>query len=49
MRFQIADSMALVGIKDAAFDLVYTSNGVHVWISDLCAMYGTFRRVLKDN
>ncbi len=47
LAFSIADSMALEGIENGAYDLVYTSNGVHVWISDLCAMYGSFRRVLK--
>ena len=42
-----ADSMTLEGLPEVAFDLVYTSNGVHVWISDLPMMYRAFRRVLK--
>ena len=29
------------------FDLVYTSNGVHVWIRDFAAMYKNFSRILK--
>jgi ubiquinone/menaquinone biosynthesis C-methylase UbiE len=45
--FVQADSMTLEGIPDNTYDLVYTSNGVHVWISDLGMMYGAFRRVLK--
>jgi len=42
-----ADSMTLEGLPDGAFDLIHTSNGAHVWISDLPMMYGSFRRVLK--
>jgi SAM-dependent methyltransferase len=45
--FVCADSMTLCGIKDGEYDLVYTSNGVHVWIDDLTTMYKNFRRVLK--
>lgn len=47
MEFLCADSMTLHGVKDEAYDLVYTSNGVHVWIDDLAAMYRNFHRVLK--
>jgi RimJ/RimL family protein N-acetyltransferase/SAM-dependent methyltransferase len=47
VKFQQADSMTLDGLQDGAFDLVYTSNGVHVWISDLAMMYRSFNRVLK--
>lgn len=49
IQFVCADSMSLDGIKDGEYDLVYTSNGVHVWIDDLSALYGSFRRVLKPN
>lgn len=42
------DSMELDKINDDEFDLVYTSNGVHVWISDLMKMYRNFHRVLKS-
>ncbi len=47
IAFVCDNSMSLEKIDTAAFDLVYTSNGVHVWISDLPAMYGTFGRILK--
>ena len=47
IEFRQADSMALDGIPDGEFDLVYTSNGTHVWISDLMRMYRSFYRVLK--
>lgn len=42
-----ADTMRLDGVDDDAYDLVYTSNGVHVWIEDLPAMYNNIYRVLK--
>jgi len=42
-----ADSMTLEGLPDGEFDLIHTSNGAHVWIGDLCMMYGSFQRVLK--
>jgi SAM-dependent methyltransferase len=40
------DSMNFSKVKSDEFDLVYTSNGVHVWISDLVQMYRNFYRVL---
>jgi len=49
IKFICTDSMTLDGIADGEYDLVYTSNGVHVWIDDLSAMYGNFRRVLKPH
>src|SRR6266498_1242065 len=48
IKFACTDSMTLDGITDSEYDLVYTSNGVHVWISDLVVMYQSFNRVLKD-
>jgi len=45
--FLQADSMTLEGVPEIAFDLVYTSNGAHVWISDLELMYRNVHRVLK--
>jgi len=45
--FAQADSMTLEGLPDDTYDLVYTSNGAHVWIRDLAMMYESFRRVLK--
>lgn len=47
IEFVCADTMKLDGIADAAYDLVYTSNGVHVWLDDLQAMYENVYRVLK--
>ncbi|MCL1859640.1 MAG: class I SAM-dependent methyltransferase [Oscillospiraceae bacterium] len=48
IEFICQDSMKLDKIKDGEYDLIYTSNGVHVWIDDLPGMYKNFRRVLKD-
>jgi len=48
IEFVCQDSMRLDKIKDAEYDLVYTSNGVHVWIDDLPSMYKNFHRILKD-
>lgn len=45
--FVCADTMKLDGIENGAYDLVYTSNGVHVWLDDLEAMYRNVYRVLK--
>lgn len=42
-----ADTMQLSGLPDDAFDLVYTSNGVHVWLDDLPAMYRNIHRIMK--
>ena len=47
IEFVLADSMRLCGIPDQTYDLVYTSNGVHVWINDLAALYGSIARTLK--
>jgi SAM-dependent methyltransferase len=42
------DSMVLDKIENNKYDLVYTSNGVHVWIDDLFIMYKNFYRILKN-
>lgn len=47
IRFHQADTMTLAGLEDEAFDLVYTSNGVHVWLNDLPKMYKNVHRILK--
>jgi SAM-dependent methyltransferase len=47
ITFVRQDSMTLDKIGDGEYDLVYTSNGVHVWIHDLPMMYKNFNRVLK--
>jgi len=48
IEFICQDSMKLDKIKDGEYDLVYTSNGVHVWIDDMPGMYKNFYRVLKS-
>ncbi len=48
IQFVRTDSMTLDGISDSDYDLVYTSNGVHVWIGDLPVMYQSFNRVLRQ-
>lgn len=47
ITFVCTDTMTLEGIADGSYDLVYTSNGVHVWINDLPAMYRSICRVLR--
>jgi SAM-dependent methyltransferase len=47
IEFICADTMRLDGISDDSYDFVYTSNGVHVWISDLPAMYRNIHRITK--
>ena len=42
------NTMYLSKIKDASYDLVYTSNGTLTWIGDLNEMYRNVSRVLKD-
>jgi SAM-dependent methyltransferase len=45
--FMLQNTMELDGIADNQYDLVYTSNGVHVWIDDLPGMYRNIHRALK--
>jgi SAM-dependent methyltransferase len=47
IEFICSDTMRLEGIADDAYDFVYTSNGVHVWIDDLRGMYNNIYRILK--
>ena len=47
INFMCCDSILLEGIDDNKYDLVYTSNGVHIWIKNLTKMYQSFYRVLK--
>lgn len=47
IRFICDDTMRLAHIEDNQFDLVYTSNGTHTWISNLGSMYQNIHRVLK--
>jgi len=48
VKYHVCDSMKLDEISDNTYDLVYTSNGVHVWINDLNAMYSNIHRILKQ-
>lgn len=45
--YHVCDSMKLEELTNNSYDLVFTSNGVHVWIDDLNAMYGNIHRILK--
>ena len=47
IEFVVDDTMMLESIKNDEYDFVYTSNGVHVWINDLDAMYQNIYRILK--
>lgn len=47
--FQQEDTMRLSGIESGAYDFVYTSNGVHVWLNDLESMYKNISRILKPD
>ena len=49
ITYYCSDSMKLEELVDETFELVYTSNGVHVWIHDLGTMYRNFHRILKEN
>lgn len=49
IRFVCQDTMKLNELPDDYFDLVYTSNGTHTWITDLDSMYKNITRVLKPN
>ena len=49
IEFMVQDTMKLTDIKDNEYDLVYTSEGVHVWINDLSAMYKNIARILKKD
>lgn len=47
VKYYVSDSMKLDELSDNIYDLVYTSNGVHVWINDLNAMYSSIYRILR--
>ncbi|MCM3628671.1 class I SAM-dependent methyltransferase [Paenibacillus glycanilyticus] len=49
IEFVCEDTMTLAQLPSEEYDFVYTSNGVHVWIHDLAAMYTQVNRVLKKN
>ena len=48
IKFVCDNSISLSKINSDTFDLVYTSNGAHVWIPDLTSMYRNFNRILND-
>lgn len=48
IEFICDDTMELSKIKSDDYDFVYTSNGVHVWINDLNAMYRNIFRILRS-
>ena len=48
ISFLRQNSMELADIPKGTFDLVYASNGVHVWISRLDQMYAAFYRALRE-
>lgn len=47
IEFVCENTMELSNTKDDTYDLVYTSNGTHTWITDLSGMYRNICRVLK--
>lgn len=47
ITFACEDTMQLTNIENNHFDLVYTSNGTHVWINELNLMYKNIYRVIK--
>ncbi|WP_317981877.1 class I SAM-dependent methyltransferase [Paenibacillus glycanilyticus] len=49
IEFICEDTMTLSQLPSEEYDLVYTSNGVHVWIHDLKSMYNNVSRVLKSD
>jgi SAM-dependent methyltransferase len=48
IHFLVDNTMTLETVDDNGYDLVYTSNGVFVWIDDLPSMFTNIHRVLKD-
>jgi len=49
IEFICSDTVYLSNLPDGTFDLVFTSNGTHVWIDDLRTMYKNISRVLKND
>lgn len=49
IKYYVCDSMKLNELSDNMYDMVYTSNGVHVWINNLNAMYENIYRILKKD
>lgn len=49
IEFLCEDTMSLSHIPSGEYDLVYTSNGVHIWIHDIHSMYHNIHRILKHD
>ena len=49
INYICTDTMNLKSIDNNKYDLVYTSNGAHIWISDLVYMYKNIYRILVKN
>ena len=47
IEFILDNTMTLEKIEEGAYDWVFTSNGVHVWIDDLMAMYKSIYKILN--
>lgn len=47
INFTVDNTMTLKSFGDAEYDLIYTSNGVFVWIDDLPSMFTNIYRTLK--
>jgi SAM-dependent methyltransferase len=48
IEFVCDDTMKLGHVNSDEYDFVYTSNGVHIWITDLNSMYSNIHRILKS-
>jgi len=48
IEFVLDNTMTLEKIEENAYDWVFTSNGVHVWIDDLAAMYKSICKIRQQ-
>jgi SAM-dependent methyltransferase len=48
ISFHRSDAADLHGLQDESFDLVVSSNGFYVWISDPSAVFASIHRVLRS-
>lgn len=49
IEFICQDTMTLDKLEAETYDMVFTSNGVHVWIDDLQGMYQSIYRIMKPS
>lgn len=47
LRFQQADAANLAALPENEYDLVFSSNGFHVWIADLTLVFGQITQRLR--